>query len=412
MLYRIMREAFREKRTVVFDRRQEGDALIFLPKNDSYECWRYRTFGRVDSTLDVLRDPETFLLVDPSGKAGGGEPPISVRASTLIAASPNPDHFQQFAKNPSCARLYMSNWTLGELLAVRRFVNPNLSEVDVIQRFSDVGGIMRHVFGEFYAGVVKDQETRVEELSLELLNDPDRAQACVNRKGVSHRVFTYGDVDNPYEEPTHRFTSIRVYDLFMKRAEEAKKLDIAARIEDRCLQGPIGRDFENIVIPIVSRGGLFQVKLVRGEQEQELCLPANAEYKEDNETKDINYILANSTRNQPTVFARCPKNFPVADMVTSSGQLLNTTINASHNISCPGLAKILNAAGIHQESERKLDLYFCLPTGRYDIFNPTWAKPTNVEWVKQHVNVYALHIPLKTPPPWIPLDATTSEAAA
>jgi hypothetical protein len=67
MLYRIMREAFIEKRKVVLDRRQEGNAIIFLPKDDSYECWKYVTFGRVSGILEVLDDPEAFLLVDPSG---------------------------------------------------------------------------------------------------------------------------------------------------------------------------------------------------------------------------------------------------------------------------------------------------------------------------------------------------------
>jgi hypothetical protein len=43
MLYRVMREAFQQKRTVVFDRRQQREALIFLPKNSSYECWRYKS---------------------------------------------------------------------------------------------------------------------------------------------------------------------------------------------------------------------------------------------------------------------------------------------------------------------------------------------------------------------------------
>jgi hypothetical protein len=123
--------------------------------------------------------------------------------------------------------------------------------------------------------------------------------------------------------------------------------------------------------------------------------------QKDKETKGIHTILkksAASTRKQPTVFARCPKNFHVADMVTSNGLLLNMTINARHDINGPGLAKILKAADIRPKPERKLDLYFCLPTGRYDTFNPIWCKPKGLEWVKQHVNVYALHIPLESPP--------------
>jgi Cdc6-like AAA superfamily ATPase len=90
MLYRVMREAFQQKRTVVFDRRQEREALIFLPKNSSYECWCYESpTGAVGSSLKVLRDPNTFLLVNPTGKASGLEPPVTP-AATLITASSNP----------------------------------------------------------------------------------------------------------------------------------------------------------------------------------------------------------------------------------------------------------------------------------------------------------------------------------
>jgi hypothetical protein len=197
MLYRIMRLAFREKRKVVFDRRQDKEALVFLPRDDNtYECWKYNTFGGVSGVLDVLRDPEAFLLVDP-GEAGGG-PPISVAAATLIAASSNPKHFQQFGKNPFCAKMYMTNWTLGELLAVREYIDsPKLTEEDVRQRFSDVGGIVRHVYSKFYDSALKEQETKLKELPLEMFVNPEMAHACSTRKGVSHCIFTYYDVDDP-----------------------------------------------------------------------------------------------------------------------------------------------------------------------------------------------------------------------
>jgi hypothetical protein len=55
---------------------------------------------------------------------------------------------------------------------------------------------------------------------------------------------------------------------------------------------------------------------------------------------------AASTPQQRAVFARCPNGFPVADMVTSSGLLLNMTVNAKHDINCPKLADILKAISI------------------------------------------------------------------
>jgi hypothetical protein len=108
----------------------------------------------------------------------------------------------------------VANWTLSELLAVREVMNPGLSEGDVRQRYSDVGGIPRHVFSESYPGVLTDQETTVRELPLEMFVNPEMAQACSNRKGVSHCISTYYDVDDPYTEPNLRFTSIRVQELF------------------------------------------------------------------------------------------------------------------------------------------------------------------------------------------------------
>jgi hypothetical protein len=93
-------------------------------------------------------------------------------------------------------------------------------------------------------------------------------------------------------------------------------LDVAARIENQCIHGPIGKDFENIVIPLVSRGGSFQVKLVRGTDEKDqLDLPTNADISEGNGTQEIYDILEESAASTPPPgqqqrFARCPKKLP------------------------------------------------------------------------------------------------------
>jgi hypothetical protein len=82
---------------------------------------------------------------------------------------------------------------------------------------------------------------------LELLIDPDLARASVNRQGVSHCAFTYDDVVDPYKEPLHRLTSLRVHDLYMERAKKAGELDIASRLDGKSWHGNIGDDFENIM---------------------------------------------------------------------------------------------------------------------------------------------------------------------
>jgi hypothetical protein len=404
MLYRVMREAFQEKRTVVFDRRQQREALIFLPKNSSYECWRYKSpTGAVDGDLHALRDPETFLLVDPSGKARGFEPPVTP-AATLITASSNPAHYQQFIKNPYCRRMYMANWTPDELLAVRKHISTTLSEEDVYQRFDEVGGIVRHVFTKDFTDVLTTQEKRVQELSLGLLIDQDLAKASLERLGVSNYVFTYDvDVTKPSVAPPICFTSFRVRNLVQRRCEQAGQANIAARIEGKWLSGTSGGDFEVHALDALAKGGSFPIRLVHGEQqeqqEEQLHLPRDAEWNPEATEEIIIGLLeksAASTPQQRAVFARCPKGFAVADMVTSSGQLLNPTINTRHSINCPKLADILKASGITDTtmSPRKLDIYFCLPPKRYGNFKLTWSKGEGFEWVKQRVRVYALRIPL------------------
>jgi hypothetical protein len=300
--------------------------------------------------------------------------------------------------------MYMANWTPEELLAVRKHINTTLSEEDVRQRFVEVGGIVRHVFNKDYTDVLMKQEDRVKELSLELLIDQNLAKASLERLGVSNYVFTYDvDVTNPSMAPPICYTSLQVRNLVQRRCEQAGKANIAARIEGKWYTGTTGADFEVYALDVLSTGGSFPIRLVHGEQQQQeqLHLPRDAEWNPE-ATKEIIIGLleksAASTPQQRAVFARCPKGFAVADMVTSSGQLLNPTINTRHSINCPKLADILKASGITDTtmSPRKLDIYFCLPSDRYGNFKLTWSKGGGFEWVKQRVRVYSLRIPMST----------------
>jgi hypothetical protein len=299
--------------------------------------------------------------------------------------------------------MYMANWTLDELLAVRKYIDsPNFTEQAVYHRFAEVGGIVRHNYSDMYEDVLEKQEKKVNKLSMEKLGDEAFAQADLDDEGgVSNFVFTY-DVTKPLGAPPIRFVSPRVYDLVRKRREDVKGISLDARLEKMCLFNTLGYDFENFGISSIFKGGSFLIRCVQGTparrgDKMELYMSRDAELIHKATKPMIHAILrkASSTRKKRPTFARCPKKFPVADMVTSSGQLLNMTINGSHNINCPKLAELLEVAGIRPKSKRKLDLYFCLPPGeRYNTFNPTWKNPKGLEWVKENVCVYALCLPL------------------
>jgi hypothetical protein len=152
------------------------------------------------------------------GEAPGFPPPITVTAATLIAAPPNHDNYREFMKKTSCKRLYMTNWTLDELNAVRGYIDPDMTEKDVSQSFAEVGGIVRHVFRGDFGGLISERNKKVNELSLKLL---ENIQGLVfGRHEVSPLVFTYDKVEDPYTEPPLRLLSLNVLFLVEERCKE------------------------------------------------------------------------------------------------------------------------------------------------------------------------------------------------
>jgi hypothetical protein len=166
----------------------------------------------------------------------------------------------------------------------------------------------------------------------------------LERLGVRNYVFTYDvDVAKPSVAPPICFTSFVVSNLVQCRCEQAGKVDIVARIEDGWLSVTLGEGFEVYALDAVAKGGSFPIRLVHGKQKQQqeqeqLHLARDAEWNPEATEEIIIGLLAKSAASTPqqrAVFERCPSGFPVADMVTSSGQLLNMTANAKHDINCP-----------------------------------------------------------------------------
>jgi hypothetical protein len=122
----------------------------------------------------------------------------------------------------------------------------------------------------------------------------------------------------------------------------------------------LGNDFEDAGVSYLVKGGSFPIRLVHGEQEQEhLDLPIDAEYTEANK-QEIFALLAKSAASTHLNSVPLSRVVPRTSLITSSGHLLNQTINTKHDINCPRLAEILKASGIGPMSPRKLYLYFCL----------------------------------------------------
>ena len=93
----------------------------------------------------ALQDPSTVYIGDPTSVGGSrvGSPADVIARTVVIAPHPNSDHYnlKDFKKRrPSPLSLYLEHWTLEELLAARPYINPNVTEREVVERWLQQGG--------------------------------------------------------------------------------------------------------------------------------------------------------------------------------------------------------------------------------------------------------------------------------
>jgi hypothetical protein len=90
----------------------------------------------------ALQDPSTVYIVDPTSVGGSRVgSPADVIARTVVIAPPNSDHYKDFKKRRRSLRptgsplsLHLEHWTLEELLAARPYINPNVTDQEVVER--------------------------------------------------------------------------------------------------------------------------------------------------------------------------------------------------------------------------------------------------------------------------------------
>ena len=94
------------------------------------------------ATEPALQDPSTVYIVDPTSEGGSRVgSPADVIARTVVIAPPNSDHYKDFKKRRRSLRptgsplsLHLEHWTLEELLAARPYINPNVTDQEVVER--------------------------------------------------------------------------------------------------------------------------------------------------------------------------------------------------------------------------------------------------------------------------------------
>jgi hypothetical protein len=230
----------------VFFESVEQDAAWLLQPNGCVELFKFhRSRGLSNSANDALADPDTTYLFDPCGERS--VEPTAVQAFRVVASSPDPRNYKQFAKNLEG----VTRFKLDDLLAFAPSAAPSLSVDEVTNRFHHYGGVSRPVYARDRGIVDKELGAAIESETLDSLfmvlskREPVGSNAP-SHKLLHHLVFTSGA--NAYIDYSMVFASAWVGRAVMERrmvAERDELVKVASGARD--LGGVLrGRAYEAV----------------------------------------------------------------------------------------------------------------------------------------------------------------------
>ena len=110
--------------TVLFECRKAPTVRYFQPVEGGYRVYMRPIEDNIVNTVvkdkflyKCLRNVDNWHLIDP---AQASTSPPSYGSHVILAASPNPAHFHDFAKGPYCRQFVMPAWREDELQAIRQ----------------------------------------------------------------------------------------------------------------------------------------------------------------------------------------------------------------------------------------------------------------------------------------------------
>lgn len=336
--------------------RASGGYSVYTPASRSV-LWH-------DSAL--LADPATFYLVD-AGAIGAGEP-YSVRARTLLASSPDASHFHEWDK-PAATRFYMPLWTETEMLAVRTLVDTRaLSEQEVLDRFFEFGGVMRHVFGS-EADVVKARAARKRVLDFEALVEGSLRSLWLDESDSHHPASSVWAC-----EPDASFRSAKLRFVSVKAAAEVstrymRLLEAAAVLRNRYntdTMDTMALLWEESGHHSVSEGGTFEWHSLEhdsGSGKLDLLPrrrrePWRANVRECTWADLLADPVLREAESRDYVVPRVA-NQPVVDAVDDRRRGYQMTVAQKGSLSRGGLRSLVKATGATPQD--KFVLYFVVP---------------------------------------------------
>jgi len=354
------------KKTVVFESVEQQGRWVFRP-NGSVSFHSRSTFV---PELDVA---STYYLFDPYGNEA--DEARGTYAFTIVASSPNPDHFKGFQKRLRCeTTFFMPCWSLEELYAIRASAPGILDEDEVKARFEVVGGIPRYIFQSApkFDNLKSYIDLKLDNIDLKViskaLGNPEEGDE------ISHKLIQYEVDTTSYTKSTVKFASEYVEVELPKRASKdslkqlGEMIDNLARVGNAAvLNGHLFEHFAHTVYPrgITLRARQLTAKGQRPTQPETIAFPEvdSRMFKNAAELKSALVAGCYARPKKPT--------YAAVDAIASYNDgivFLQYTRGKVHPISLDQLYEDLKVAQSVNRLQKKFRFYFVVPPHRFNAF--------------------------------------------
>jgi hypothetical protein len=309
--------------TFKFVVRQVADAFYLI---DLTTCqvfaWNFNVLSP-GTILEQLR--KTVYFFEPGGNISLF--PLCLWIPSLATLSPFEERIKEYTKGASAVRLYLPDWTAPQLCGVAEDdESMSLSVDDIHERFTKVGGIIRHILAPDIAVIEKSQATKVHEVSIEVLRslgaNVDRETKGLNVSGYllcytnvpvtgdrrfmdSELAYTSSAVENTIRFKFHTFSNVENFRAVLGRLNKLN--------DDKS-----GMHLELAGTHLLSLGSIVkwtctQVGQVTGRQWEDFSCFA----RDVLATSDVGGVLFQAKK----IIKSSNSNFPAVDIVFSVGSI-------------------------------------------------------------------------------------------
>lgn len=202
------------KKAVVYHvrtKRSDGWFYEFKQSSEYEDCVIPTAYSEqtLPSNIPLLSDPETYYVVDPGDTTDSCAPSATFLPKVIIVAAPDERHwggskfFTRRGRAHGKLKVFPV-WELDELLQARPILGPTMSDEDVENRYSQVGGVPRDIFAsdEAFREVLERQRAGLNFLTahevkhLAYLHEKSRATFDESMPPNSVAGFRVSDADD------------------------------------------------------------------------------------------------------------------------------------------------------------------------------------------------------------------------